>query len=45
MKNINIANSITFFRILSAPIILWLILEEKIEYLREKYDNFENMSL
>ena len=31
MKNINIANSITFFRILSAPIILWLILEEKIE--------------
>ena len=32
MKKINIVNSISFFRILSAPIILWLILEDKLEY-------------
>ena len=32
MNQLNIVNSISFFRIISAPIILWMILEDKLQF-------------
>ena len=30
MNKINLVNSISFFRLFSAPVILWMILEDKL---------------